>query len=198
MPKNDATPEVRICTVHIRGVSPYSVSRHYTLEEPKGDKETHEAYEKRTWRNRLHTNGNGTVVIPGMGFKLALEEAAKYLGTKIPGQGNKTWTKKLKSAVLVTDDMDTGIKADDVRGEWLFVPSDGRRGGGKRVMKCFPRVEAGWEGRIDFLVMDPILGEDTFLHFLQEAGKYIGVGRFRPENGGFYGRFEILSVEWSN
>lgn len=186
-----------MCSVRVRGVSPYSVSRHYTLEHPKNDKETHEAYEKRTWMNRVHSTDGGNVAIPGMGFKLALEGAAKYLGTKIPGQGNKTWTSKLKSAVLVTDDLDTGISASTVAGEWRFVPADGRRGGGKRVMKCFPRIESGWEGEIVFLVMDPILEEDTFLHFLQEAGKYIGVGRFRPENGGFYGRFEVVSTEWS-
>jgi hypothetical protein len=30
-------------------------------------------------------------------------------------------------------------------------------------------------------------------HFLRVAGALIGIGRFRPENGGFYGRFTVES-----
>lgn len=195
---SEGQSEIRTCVAGIRGVSPYSASRHYVSEEGlgRGEKETADAHEKRTWMNRVHVTSIGTVAIPGMGFKLAVEKAASYLGTKIPGQGQKTWTAKLRSAVLVMDDADTGIPADEVKGEWLFVPSDGKRGGGKRVMKCFPRLEAGWEVDVAFLLTDPILAEETFENFLREAGKYIGVGRFRPENGGFYGRFEVTSFYW--
>jgi hypothetical protein len=32
---------------------------------------------------------------------------------------------------------------------------------------------------------------------LEEAGKFIGLGRFRPQNGGFYGRFAVAKVVWS-
>jgi hypothetical protein len=34
----------------------------------------------------------------------------------------------------------------------------------------------------------------VFEHHLHEAGKFIGIGRFRPRNNGFYGRFDVLGV----
>ena len=33
-------------------------------------------------------------------------------------------------------------------------------------------------------------------HILREAGKFIGIGRFRPRNNGYYGRFDVESVDW--
>ena len=188
--------EIRTVTATIRSVSPYSQSRYFQQEVPKGDKETSPAYEERTWRHRLHSNGNGTVVIPGMSFKLAVQEAAPFLGHKIPGRRNATWTKHFISGVLVLGDADTGIPAKDVEGEWLFVPSDGKRGGGTRVMKCFPLIPS-WEVKVAFTILDPLITNDVFEYHLREAGKYIGIGRFRPANGGYYGRFEVTNFKWS-
>jgi len=64
-------------------------------------------------------------------------------------------------------------------------------------MKCFPFIQAGWEVSVEYIVMDDLITEDVFKRHLEAAGQFVGVGRFRPENGGFYGRFEIVSVKWS-
>ena len=34
----------------------------------------------------------------------------------------------------------------------------------------------------------------VFRKHLEEAGKFIGIGRFRPRNNGFYGRFEVKEI----
>ena len=38
---------------------------------------------------------------------------------------------------------------------------------------------------------------DVFEDHLKEAGNFIGVGRFRPRMNGFYGRFKVDKIDWS-
>ena len=180
-----------IATLH--SISPYSQSRHYDVA--KLAKELPKDYEARTWRERLHVNNDGNVYIPPMSFKNCLSDAAKYLGIQIPGKGKSTYTKHFEAGVLVIDPLVLPLKRDDVPGEWLFVPSDGKRGGGKRVDKCFPTIQE-WRGEVTFFVLDETITEDVFLNHLTQAGQFIGIGRFRPRNNGFYGRFAVDGVSW--
>ena len=177
----------------IEGVSPYSQSKHYEVD--KLPKESAADFEKRTWRNRMHVDKNGIVFIPPMAFKNCLSECAKYLSIKIPGKGTATYTKHIEGGVLVMDPVQLGVSAEDVAGEWQFVPSDGRRGSGKRVNKCFPVIH-DWKVEVTFLIFDETVTEEVFREHLEEAGKFIGIGRFRPRNNGFYGRFQVNKITW--
>lgn len=177
----------------IKGVSPYSQSKHYSTE--KLPKELAKDYETRTWRDRLHATDDGTVFIPPMSFKNCLSEAAKFLSLQIPGKGKATYTKHFEAGVLVTDALHLDIKKDDVPGEWLFVPADGIRGSGKRVEKCFPVIHQ-WNGDVTFHILDETITRDVFEHVLTQAGAFIGIGRFRPRNNGFYGRFKLEGLSW--
>lgn len=178
------------CIVSLESVSPYSQSRFHN--EPKLEKESADDHEKRTWRSRMHVNDKGYVFIPPMAFKNCLSEAAKYLSMQIPGKGKSTYTKHFEAGILVTDPLVLDTKAEKVVGEWLHVPADGRRGGTKRVAKCFPVIPA-WAGDVVFHIFDDTITESVFQYHLEQAGKFIGIGRFRPRNNGFYGRFKIAS-----
>lgn len=178
----------------LKSISPYGQNRHYDV--PKLSKELPKDYEARTWRERMHVNKDGYVYIPPMAFKNCLSEAAKYLGIQIPGKGKSTYTKHFEAGVLVLEELVLPVKKEDVTGLWLFVPADGKRGSGKRVDKCFPVIQE-WAGDVQFHVLDETLTEDVFLQHLQEAGKFIGIGMFRPRNNGFYGRFVVEKLKWS-
>lgn len=181
---------------HLVGEGPYSQSRHYDdTEAPKLPKELHDAYERRTWRHRMHVTKDGHVEIPGACFANCLKTAAKRLKLQVPGKGRVEYTKYFEAGVMVTDGIVLPIKADAVAGEKLFVPSDGRRGGGKRVTKYFPRIDA-WEGSVTYFIFDDIITEDVFKHVLTTSGLLVGIGRFRPESCGYYGRFSVKSIRW--
>lgn len=184
---------MKTATVTLESISPYSQSRHYQAE--KLPKELAKDYEARTWRERMHVTEAGDIFIPPMAFKNCLSEIAKYLGMQIPGKGKSTYTKHFEAGILVTDPLVLPLKKDDVKGEWLFVPADGRRGSGKRVEKCFPVVPR-WTGQVVFHVMDETVTQDVFKHHLEQAGAFIGIGRFRPRNNGYYGRFCVAGMEW--
>lgn len=181
----------------LQSVSPYSQSKVITAE--KLSKENHNDYEERTWRERLHVTEDGRVFIPPMAFKAALSEAAKYLSLPIPGKGKATYTKHFEAGVLCADALVLDINAADVKGERIFVPASGKRGDGCRVWKTFPVIQA-WTGDVKFHVIDETVlnkheGDMTvFHHVLQQAGAFIGVGRFRPRNNGYYGRFSVVSI----
>lgn len=186
---------MKTCTASLKSASAYSQSRAHVT--PKlGDKESPDEFEKRTWLEKTHANADGLIVIPGMGFKMAVDKAASFLSMKVPGKRNATYTKHFLAGVLVLDDVVTGIKKTEVEPEWLFVNADGVRGSGKRVWKCFPLIRQ-WAATVTFYIADDTIGKDVFEQHLKEAGKFIGIGRFRPEKGGFKGRFEVASTTWS-
>lgn len=187
---------LRTARARLKSVSPYSQSRFYGADVPKKEKENAQDYEARTWRNRLHVNGDGFVFIPPMGFKNCISDAARFLGRQIPGKGKSTYTKHFGAGVLVVEGPVLGVKAEEVPGEWLMVPADGKRGGGKRVMKCFPFISE-WQADVEFVVLDEVITKEVFEEHLAEAGRFIGIGRFRPQNWGYYGRFSVESVSWS-
>ena len=177
----------------LKSTTPYSQSKHYVTE--KLPQEQPAAYEERTWRDRCHVNADGNIIIPPMAFTNSVKEAAKFMNRKIPGQRNATFTKHFEAGILVSDPLVLPIKKEAVQGEWLFVPSNGQRGGGSRVDKCFPLIPA-WEGNVTFYILDDLITEDIFGEALDVAGNLIGIGRFRPRNMGYYGRFKVTGMEF--
>jgi hypothetical protein len=191
---------MRIATVELEGISPYSQGKHYEIPKlgrPTGaDTETAKDYEIRTWRERCHVDSEGKLFIPPMAFKNCIAEIAKYLSMQIPGKGKSTYTKHFEAGVMVLEGLPLPIKKEEVEGEWLFVPASGRRGDGKRVSKCFPLVRK-WSGKVQFHILDDTITPEVFEQHLREAGNFIGIGRFRPRNNGYYGRFAVKSIRWN-
>lgn len=185
-------PHTAVAT--LKAASPYSQSRAH--ESPKQEKETADAYEQRTWREKTHYTDAGVVFIPPMSFKMSLDAAAKYLSLQVPGKGKATYTKHFASGCLVLDQSLLGVKKDDLVFDRIHANADGVRGSGKRVWRYFPRIDH-WQVDVEFHVYDDAITQDVFTRVLTEAGRFIGIGRFRPQNGGFYGRFSVEKVKWS-
>lgn len=185
---------MREVTVTIEGLSPYSASKMH--DAPKLDKETHDAYDQRTWREKCNTNAAGEVVIPAMAFKQALPTAAKRLGKQIPGRGKSTYTKYFEGDVICTADVPIGVMKDDIPSITINANADGVRGSGKRVKRTFPQTDT-WSGTVNFMVLDDTITPEVFEEVFTTAGMSVGVGRFRPENGGINGRFKPVRFDWS-
>ena len=47
---------------------------------------------------------------------------------------------------------------------------------------------------MQFYIIDDAITGDVFKYHLQQAGSFIGIGRFRPRNNGFYGRFKVTDI----
>lgn len=182
-----------LAIVSLKSISPYSQSRMH--DAPKHEKETHEAYEQRTWREKCTVNDAGEIVIPAMAFKQALDATAKRLGDQIPGKGKATYTKHFVGGVMCRSDVAIGFHKDTVPSITINANSDGVRGSGKRVKRIFPQVPE-WEGTAEFAVFDETVTQKIFERHMREAGSFVGIGRFRPEKGGLNGRFRVMSITY--
>lgn len=179
-------------TVTVEGISPYSQSRQHRTEFLDG--ESHEAYELRTWRNKTNADLEGIIYIPAMAFKQALDVAAKRLAIPDPDNRKANFTKYFVSDVLCETNMNIGVHKDDAVQVWINANVDGVRGSGKRVMRAFPQVMPPWFGTTSFLIMEPKITYEIFEKVLKAAGQSIGIGQFRPANGGLNGRFQIRKI----
>jgi len=184
---------MRIAKCKLQSVSPYSQGRYHNTE--KLPKELSADFEKRTWRNKLHVTDDGFIQIPPMSFANSIKECATYLSIPIPGQGKSKFTKNFQAGIMVSEPLVLDIKKEDAQPEWVFVPSDGRRGGTTRVEKCFPLIRE-WDGTVNYYIFDDIITKEVFEQVLRESGQIIGIGRFRPKNWGYYGRFKVVKIEW--
>lgn len=163
------------------------------LEKKKSD-ETHEQMEERNWQKKVHQTDIGQVFVPPFALKNALEAAGSRLNMKLTGKA--TYTKLFRQGIMITEN----ILLCDAKGKPItianvvpvpmFVPADGKRGSGKRVMKIFPQL-ASWQADVEITCFDQRLTEDVVRAHIEEAGKFIGFGSMRVENGGVAGRFSV-------
>lgn len=187
---------MRDVTISLEALTPYSSSRYFEQDLQKG--ETIDAHERRRWREKLHTNDAGDVFIPGISFKLALDETAKLLNEKIKGKGNQTYTAIFQTGVVATSDVEIGVNKDAVKPIEIYANADGVRGSGKRVMRLFPIIPT-WRGELQMRIFNDALPEDVFERFFTQAGVLAGVGRGRPRTGcpAGNGRFKPIRFEWA-
>ena len=178
---------------HLRSVSLYSQSKYLT--EPKLEREQPDAYEERCWHLRMDRDKEGRIFIPAMAFKRSFESGAQYANIKIKGSGKATYTKKIVAGIMINENLVTNKTVNDIIKETFLVPADGKPGSkGPRVIKHFPAI-SDWEGKLTIYVLDDIITKEILSRVIEEAGKFVGVGRFRPQNGGYYGRYELVSLD---
>lgn len=187
---------MRTATFQIEGISPYSWSKPHDV--PREEKETPADYDKRTWREKAYADPDtGEAYIPGMAFKFAIADAAKRLAIKIPGKRQQTYTKNMLSGILCAEPVMLGLKRDDLSYDDVYCHANGVRGPGPRVFRRFPITPKGWKATLEVAVLDDEIPKEVVERCVEEAGNLLGVGRFRPANGGYLGRWKVNKVKWS-
>lgn len=179
----------------IKFLTPYCQSRYHGTA--KNSKELPDAYERRTWQERMHYDPETKeVFIPALAFSNSIKEAAKYISMSVPGKARSTYTKHFDAGVMVLDEVMTGRTIDQAVEKQMFVPSNGQRGGGTRVMKSYPILMPPLEVEVTYQIMDDLITAEVFAAHLQQAGNLIGVGSFRIRNSGVFGRFQVQGIDW--
>lgn len=124
--------------------------------------------------------------LPGSNLKACLTEAAKL---------NKLGT-EFKRSLLVLEDEIT-LRYDGPQDPQQLVDTPGFslaksvKVGTARVMRHRPRFPAGWQLVFHIEFDDTRLDRSELLTVLGNAGRYVGVGDWRPACGGTYGRFNV-------
>lgn len=190
------------CSFTLVGTGPIGFSK--AIRSFKKDREPDAAFERRTWKEKMHVDSQGNVFIPPMALQNCMRNIAQYLGEKIKGKGQSTYTKHFKAGILCNEPLmietpdGQQITVDLVESIDVFVPSDGKQGGGKRVWKTFPVINE-WKAKGALHILDPLLENqmDKVKEYLEQGGRFIGLGWFRPERSGYYGRYLVQDFKTS-
>jgi hypothetical protein len=192
---------MRHCKAWLESIpgSPYSQSaKHQT---PMLDRESHDDYDIRTWRDKCTVNKDGQVCVPGMALKQAIDTAAYKLGEKVAGRRGATYKSFFASGFFCDGDVPIFngkvLTKNDAESKLISANSDGVRGSGKRVPRRFPEFPI-WHGVVEFTIVDDVITPEVFERHVKAAGIVVGIGRFRPEKGGTNGRFKVAKFEWSD
>lgn len=138
---------------------------------------------------------NGDLYHPGAAIARLLREA----GANHKVKGSRRSVKfAIPSAVIILDDTiglinpDTDAPLNDFEVDSRPVVIPSTKG---RVMRHRPRVDR-WAMTFRLEIDDDLLPPDFINQLLSEGGRKVGLGDFRPERGGPFGRFIVTG--WTN
>lgn len=154
-------------------------------------------FEQERWRERMLSDEDGVPMLPRLAINNCLTEAAKALRKTIPGRGKSEYGAVFARA-LVPPDSDVRLDVDiqDVKPVTMFVPSDGKKGGGKRVNRIFAQIN-NWKATFKVVALDNAITTEIMELVANYASMCVGFGAMRPgnKNCGQCGRFKVLSIK---
>lgn len=159
----------------------------YTAKRKKTD-DDHEAIARIEWEAGMYFNEDIGPFLPGRMIKAALIQSAKK--TK---DGPK-----IKSGVVVTTE-EAPLEYSgprDLEKMWKsakFVDMRSVVVQRARLMRCRPRF-LDWSATVDITFDGAVIDRADLVRIADTAGELVGIGDYRPENGGDFGRFSVEVV----
>jgi hypothetical protein len=128
------------------------------------------------------------ICIPSVYLKNCIMEASKQF--KIVGKGKSTYSKIVASTVDVSPFM---IELNVKKYEVFRISAVNPMTKG-RMMTERPKFDK-WGCEFEIILNDPAVPSSVINEILEHAGKYVGVGDWRPEKKGMFGKFMITSFK---
>lgn len=151
--------------------------------------EDHEQMARIEWEAGMYHDADIGPYIPGRMLKAGLIAGAKK--TKD--------SPKVKSGVLVmTDKSPLEYKGPrDIEKMWAagsFADIRSVVVQRARLMRCRP-IFSDWSATFELMFDDTVVDRADILRFAETCGQMIGIGDYRPEKGGDFGRFCVEEVK---
>jgi hypothetical protein len=169
-------------------LDPLAIAHNELTSKKKKTAEDHFLIARSQWNGLLYWDDDMGVYMPTQNIRAALVGGGKI--NKL-GMDIKRGTIMLDEKVF----LDYGKKLT-VEQLWEQRYLDRRSvviGGRSRVMAYRPKFNV-WSVSFALSYDENILDENKIMQSFENAGLYIGIGGFRPEKGGTFGRFEIAKV----
>lgn len=165
--------------VEISGISPLLQHR-FASEEPVSRRTVNNYDNNELVKKALYTDGDGNIVQPAIHIEACMIKAA----SSFRFQGKKTFKDVFKSGVFVHPELILHQNQHWVMDEKPVVINK------SRIIRARPRFD-DWSLEFEIEITDERITHTMLQMILSEAGKYHGIGDFRPR----YGRFEIKRFE---
>ena len=174
--------------VTIQGITPILFNRFRdTAIEGKSKKKTGALVEADI-EDKLYKDEKGKIQLPAVYLKNALTEASKQF--KIQGKNKATYSKIVGSSV---DVMPFYIDFEAGNYEVFRISAVNPMTKG-RMMVSRPKFNK-WQASFQIILNDDQVDVSVINEILEHAGKYVGVGDWRPEKKGMFGKFMITSFK---
>jgi hypothetical protein len=170
--------------VEITGVTPLLQNKpeEYGFDEQWVEKKASTDYEKEALK-KLYVTPEGEIYQPGVHIERCLIDSGKKI--RVKGQGKATYSKLFGSMVTVEEDVILIEPQDFIINKTLVViPST--KG---RVMRYRPEFKK-WS-MVFHINIEEEIDVSAVREALDIAGKYTGLGDWRPEKKGKFGKFQV-------
>ena len=168
-------------SVTVRGISPL-LSNRMDIEPIKKKKKAGEGYDNQGDAEKALYKDDGVICQPSIHFEAAMVKAASNY--KIPGAGKKTYKDAFKGGIIINPLMiPHKIPIWKLDLQSVVV-------GRARIIRARPRFDS-WELDFEITNIDERILQDVIKDCLVDAGKFVGIGDYRPK----FGRFEVIKFE---
>lgn len=177
-------PSLRRAVIVLEGMKPGLLVHGQDLEgsAKKGTKRSPED----ECEARLYHTEDGQLAFKWISFYNSLCRAAE--GFKWKGQ--KSFKQALLGCVTCDDELvSLGTKAYRMRQDYARIPPKK----GAMVMIARPEIFP-WKARLQLTLDDERFQVDRIPEIFSEAGRFVGLGAWRPQLGGVHGKFVV--AEW--
>jgi len=172
--------------VEIKGMSPLLMNRFLPAELLETKVKRGNAKDVNV-EDKLYLTEDGRPYVPSTYIRNSLIEAGKSI--RIKGRGKSTYSKLLGSSLIVQPD---NIIINSSTGWESFTTTAVNPTTKGRVMVTRPMFK-DWTLSFEAVVLDDI-PEEVFRNILDEAGRYVGIGDWRPAKKGMYGKFIVTKL----
>ena len=171
--------------VKVEGLSPYLMHRFAGEDKKVGGAPGVEDYKKET-EKALYKNSEGKIYIPNSQIHGCLVEAGKQM--KVIGKGKSTYSKLFGAFVLVEPmEIILSPQSYDVDSRSVVIQKS-------RVIRYRPKWDK-WSVEFDIVAYEDGISGEAIKQALELGGKYSGIGDYRPQKKGPFGRFEVIYFE---
>ena len=179
--------EQKTIRVKIQGISPLLINRFQDKSiDSKSKRRTGNIIDDEI-ENKLYMHDDKPH-IPAVYFRNAIIEASKQF--KIQGKGKSTYSKLVGATVDVSPEMIELIPSEYTPFRIAAV-NPSTKG---RMMVTRPRFDE-WGAEFNIILSDDGVPVSVMNEIVEQAGRYVGVGDWRPQKKGMFGKFMLISFE---
>lgn len=173
--------------VPIRGTSPLlmekmdmAVVQKYNKKKALKMTKTDTRLEEEKVPDKIHHTENGNVGFPASGFMKGMIESAPNLGL---------YKKDVRGSVRIAGNIiPIDFKKQVVNEAW------GRQSGISKAPMLIVRPEfREWSCELDITFDASVVSTEQIVNLINSAGFHQGIGSWRPEKGGSYGQYEVVT-----
>lgn len=178
---------MRKVKVEIKGITPYLMHR---FGEETADTKTERKIGKKDYEaeveKALYKSPDGEIYVPSMQLKGCLIEAGKQM--RVVGKGKSTYSKLFGAFLLIEPDTIPMINQEWITDARAVVIQR------SRIIRYRPKF-MDWSLTFTITIMDDGIAMDVVRQGLEIGGNYVGIGDFRPQKKGTFGRFMVTSFQ---